>query len=45
VEWLEEDGSVVTQMKHASCVLAFGEEDNEHFSFPSKGYGCRKVGC
>jgi hypothetical protein len=24
---------------HALCVLAFGEDDNELFSLPSKGYG------
>jgi hypothetical protein len=28
-EWLEEDGVVVTEVEHASCVLPFGEDDNE----------------
>jgi hypothetical protein len=41
---LEVDCAVVTEVEHASCVLAFGEEDNERCPLHRRGMGLRGVG-
>jgi hypothetical protein len=42
-EWLEEDGAVVTEVEHASCVLPFGEDDNEPLHRVRRGTRAKKV--